>query len=147
MRCIWTCNGMFKSKDLPKRVLCHVSGIAEEYQPPFHDMVPHDPSFEVMKEVVCVEKKRPAFPNRWRDDVVCDFFSSANLDCLKGYLIALDSTPTTNFHFTAVFPTYAGVGWRLPTAVFPHFSRNCTPSHFNPHFHALLHHLTPHHYF
>lgn len=46
--------------------------MAEEYQPPFFDMVPHDPSFEVMKEVVCIEKRRPSFPNRWSDDEVCD---------------------------------------------------------------------------
>lgn len=45
---------------------------AKEYQPPFYDMVPHDPSFEVMKEVVCVQKKRPAFPNEWSDNKVCN---------------------------------------------------------------------------
>jgi hypothetical protein len=43
---------------------------AKEYQPPFYDMVPHDPSFEVMKEVVCVQKKRPAFPNEWSNNKV-----------------------------------------------------------------------------
>ncbi|XP_046859643.1 activin receptor type-1-like [Xenia sp. Carnegie-2017] len=41
---------------------------AKEYQPPFYDMVPNDPSFEIMKEVVCVEKKRPLFPNEWNSD-------------------------------------------------------------------------------
>ena len=43
---------------------------AREYQPPFYDMVPHDPSFEVMKEVVCVQKKRPTFPNEWSSNKV-----------------------------------------------------------------------------
>lgn len=43
---------------------------AKEYQPPFYDMVPNDPSFEIMKEVVCVEKKRPLFPNEWNSDKV-----------------------------------------------------------------------------
>ena len=43
---------------------------AKEYQPPFYDMVSHDPSFEVMKEVVCVQNKRPAFPNEWSSNKV-----------------------------------------------------------------------------
>lgn len=44
---------------------------AKEYQPPFYDMVPHDPSFEVMKEVVCIQQKRPTFPNEWSNNKVC----------------------------------------------------------------------------
>ncbi|CAB4004504.1 Activin receptor type-1 [Paramuricea clavata] len=31
-------------------------------------MVPHDPSFEIMKEVVCVQQKRPTFPNEWSNN-------------------------------------------------------------------------------
>lgn len=41
---------------------------AKEYQPPFYDMVPHDPSFEIMKDVVCEQQKRPTFPNEWSNN-------------------------------------------------------------------------------
>lgn len=41
-----------------------VSGIVEEYRPPFYDMVPSDPSFEEMKKVVCVDQQRPSLHNR-----------------------------------------------------------------------------------
>lgn len=52
---------------------CHLSGISEEYQPPFFDMVPQDPSFDEMKKVVVTEKRRPTIPNRWVGDNVCNF--------------------------------------------------------------------------
>ncbi|XP_067005368.2 activin receptor type-1 [Anabrus simplex] len=41
------------------------NGIAEEYKPPFYDLVPNDPSFEDMRKVVCVDQQRPSVPNRW----------------------------------------------------------------------------------
>ncbi|KAM4564108.1 serine/threonine-protein kinase receptor R3 [Odontesthes bonariensis] len=41
-----------------------VNGIAEEYRPPFFDLVPSDPSFEEMKKVVCVDQQRPSLHNR-----------------------------------------------------------------------------------
>lgn len=46
------------------------NGIAEEYKPPFHDVVPSDPSFEDMKKVVCIDQQRPNLPNRWSSDPV-----------------------------------------------------------------------------
>lgn len=46
------------------------NGIAEDYKPPFHDVVPSDPSFEDMKKVVCVDQQRPNLPNRWASDPV-----------------------------------------------------------------------------
>jgi len=42
----------------------------EDYQPPFFDMVPSDPSFEDMKKVVCDDEYRPMLPNRWISDPV-----------------------------------------------------------------------------
>ncbi|XP_041374895.1 TGF-beta receptor type-1-like [Gigantopelta aegis] len=45
---------------------CNVGGIYEDYQLPYYDLVPSDPSLEDMKKVVCVEKHRPAIPNRWQ---------------------------------------------------------------------------------
>jgi hypothetical protein len=42
----------------------------EEYQLPYHDLVPSDPSYEDMREIVCIKKLRPSFPNRWSSDEV-----------------------------------------------------------------------------
>ncbi|XP_066543547.1 activin receptor type-1 isoform X1 [Amia ocellicauda] len=44
------------------------NGIVEDYKPPFHDVVPNDPSFEDMKKVVCIDQQRPNIPNRWFSD-------------------------------------------------------------------------------
>lgn len=44
---------------------CSLGGIVEEYQLPYHDLVPSDPSMEEMRKVACEEKHRPAIPNRW----------------------------------------------------------------------------------
>ncbi|XP_062418283.1 bone morphogenetic protein receptor type-1B isoform X1 [Pungitius pungitius] len=45
-----------------------VEGILEEYQLPYHELVPTDPSYEDMREVVCIKRLRPSFPNRWTSD-------------------------------------------------------------------------------
>ncbi|KAJ8338888.1 hypothetical protein SKAU_G00356740 [Synaphobranchus kaupii] len=47
---------------------CVSGGIVEEYQLPYHDLVPTDPSYEDMREVVCIKRLRPSFPNRWCSD-------------------------------------------------------------------------------
>lgn len=44
---------------------CVSGGICEEYQLPYYDRVPCDPSIEEMRKVVCVENYRPSIPNRW----------------------------------------------------------------------------------
>lgn len=46
------------------------NGIADDYKPPFHDVVPNDPSFEDMKKVVCLDGQRPILSNRWSSDQV-----------------------------------------------------------------------------
>lgn len=46
------------------------SGIVEEYQLPYYDMVPSDPSYEDMLQVVCVKGLRPTVSNRWNSDEV-----------------------------------------------------------------------------
>lgn len=37
----------------------------EDYQLPYFDCVPHDPSFEDMFQVVCLKEVRPDIPARW----------------------------------------------------------------------------------
>ncbi|GAB1286348.1 Activin receptor type-1C [Apodemus speciosus] len=41
-------------------------GLVEEYQLPYYDMVPSDPSIEEMRKVVCDQKLRPNLPNQWQ---------------------------------------------------------------------------------
>lgn len=40
-------------------------GTAQEYQLPYFDKVPPNPSEEDMRKAVCFEKKRPSFPEYW----------------------------------------------------------------------------------
>ncbi|XP_070805229.1 bone morphogenetic protein receptor type-1B [Pituophis catenifer annectens] len=47
---------------------CVSGGIFEEYQLPYHDLVSSDPSYEDMREIVCIKRLRPSFPNRWSSD-------------------------------------------------------------------------------
>lgn len=42
------------------------AGIHEEYQLPYYDLVPSDPSIEEMRKVVCDQKLRPNVPNWWQ---------------------------------------------------------------------------------
>uniref|UniRef100_A0A8C2UBC4 Activin receptor type-1C n=1 Tax=Coturnix japonica TaxID=93934 RepID=A0A8C2UBC4_COTJA len=45
---------------------CCAGGITEEYQLPYYDVVPSDPSIEDMRRVVCEQKLRPNIPNQWQ---------------------------------------------------------------------------------
>ncbi|XP_074823478.1 activin receptor type-1C isoform X1 [Natator depressus] len=45
---------------------CSIGGIIEEYQLPYYDVVPSDPSIEDMRRVVCDQKLRPNIPNQWQ---------------------------------------------------------------------------------
>ncbi|KAM4029028.1 TGF-beta receptor type-1 isoform 2-T2 [Anomaloglossus baeobatrachus] len=45
---------------------CSIGGIHEDYQLPYYDLVPSDPSVEEMRKVVCDQKLRPNIPNRWQ---------------------------------------------------------------------------------
>ncbi|KAF7217099.1 bone morphogenetic protein receptor, type IBb isoform X2 [Nothobranchius furzeri] len=47
---------------------CISGGIVEEYQLPYHDLVPTDPSYDDMREVVCVKKLRPLTAHHWSSD-------------------------------------------------------------------------------
>ncbi|KAM4795162.1 activin receptor type-1B isoform 6-T6 [Rhinophrynus dorsalis] len=45
---------------------CSAGGFHEEYQLPYYDLVPSDPSIEEMRKVVCDQKLRPNIPNWWQ---------------------------------------------------------------------------------
>jgi bone morphogenetic protein receptor type-1B len=42
----------------------------DDYQLPYFNCVPSDPSFEDMHEVVCIKRIRPHIPPRWESDEV-----------------------------------------------------------------------------
>ncbi|KAL0963775.1 hypothetical protein UPYG_G00313400 [Umbra pygmaea] len=57
------------------------NGIVEDYKPPFHDVVPSDPSFEDMKKVICVDQQRPNIPNRWFSDPTLTSIAKLMKEC------------------------------------------------------------------
>ncbi|XP_077283276.1 type I BMP receptor saxophone [Arctopsyche grandis] len=57
------------------------NGIAEDYKPPFYDVVPSDPSFEDMKKVVCIDAMRPSLSNRWASDVILSGMGKLMREC------------------------------------------------------------------
>ncbi|GLV36452.1 saxophone [Carabus blaptoides fortunei] len=57
------------------------NGIAEDYKPPFHDVVPSDPSFEDMRKVVYVDQQRPNLPNRWASDPTLSGMAKLMREC------------------------------------------------------------------
>ncbi|GAB5570627.1 bone morphogenetic protein receptor type-1B isoform X3 [Prionailurus iriomotensis] len=60
---------------------CVSGGIVEEYQLPYHDLVPSDPSYEDMREIVCIKKLRPSFPNRWSSDECLRQMGKLMMEC------------------------------------------------------------------
>ncbi|XP_049824818.1 bone morphogenetic protein receptor type-1B-like [Aethina tumida] len=54
---------------------------SEEYQMPFYDCVPSNPSVEDMQQVVCVKKVRPHIPKRWAEDSVLQMLSKVMQEC------------------------------------------------------------------
>ncbi|KAG2468680.1 ACVR1 protein, partial [Polypterus senegalus] len=58
-----------------------ISGIVEDYKPPFYDKVPTDPSFEDMKKVVCVDQQRPTIPNRIYSDSILTTIAKIMKEC------------------------------------------------------------------
>lgn len=46
--------------------LAFLPGIHEDFQLPYYDLVPSDPTVEDMRKVVCDMKLRPSVPNQWQ---------------------------------------------------------------------------------
>lgn len=60
---------------------CSVGGIVEEYELPFFDLVPPDPSIEEMRKVVCLDRQRPSTPNRWQSYEVMATMTQLMKEC------------------------------------------------------------------
>ncbi|XP_050537311.1 TGF-beta receptor type-1-like isoform X1 [Daktulosphaira vitifoliae] len=44
---------------------CNIGNMQEDYQLPYYDSVPSDPTIDEMRKVVCFEMKRPLIPQKW----------------------------------------------------------------------------------
>ncbi|GLH00172.1 Raf homolog serine/threonine-protein kinase Raf [Gryllus bimaculatus] len=60
---------------------CNIGGIYDEYQLPFYDLVPSDPTIEEMRKVVCVDRQRPSIPNRWQSCEALHVMSKLMKEC------------------------------------------------------------------
>eukprot|EP00794_Sanderia_malayensis_P017253 gene17253-18978_t len=49
---------------------CVINGEVAEYQPPYYDMVPSDPTLEDVRSVICNQGKRPLMQPYWHKDEV-----------------------------------------------------------------------------
>lgn len=57
------------------------STTCEDYALPYHDVVPSDPSFDDMYEVVCSKGIRPPIPERWQDAQILQTLSRLMTEC------------------------------------------------------------------
>ncbi|XP_076373579.1 TGF-beta receptor type-1-like isoform X5 [Tachypleus tridentatus] len=81
-------NGMYKMAYSIANGLAHLhmeiigtQGIYEEYQLPYNDLVPSDPTIEEMRKVVCLDRQRPPIPNRWQTCEVLQIISRVIKEC------------------------------------------------------------------
>ncbi|KAK7506590.1 hypothetical protein BaRGS_00002065 [Batillaria attramentaria] len=63
---------------------CAVGGVTEEYQVPFYNCLPHDPSFDDVRKVVSIEKIRPDIPDRWYADQYMKVMAKVMSECWSG---------------------------------------------------------------
>ncbi|KAL8584924.1 hypothetical protein ACOMHN_043561 [Nucella lapillus] len=63
---------------------CVVAGVAEDYQVPFYNCLPHDPSFEDVRMVVSVDRIRPDIPLRWHEDEIMKLAVKVMSECWSG---------------------------------------------------------------
>lgn len=60
---------------------CNIGGIYEDYQLPYYDLVPADPTIEEMRKVVCTDRQRPALPHRWQSCEALRVMSKIMKEC------------------------------------------------------------------
>ncbi|XP_041364956.1 bone morphogenetic protein receptor type-1B-like [Gigantopelta aegis] len=60
---------------------CILGGMIEEYQLPYYNHIPSDPSFEDVRKIVAVERIRPEIPNRWQTDKYMKIMTKVMIEC------------------------------------------------------------------
>uniref|UniRef100_A0A8C5CHP9 Activin receptor type-1C n=1 Tax=Gadus morhua TaxID=8049 RepID=A0A8C5CHP9_GADMO len=63
---------------------CSAQGLNEDFQLPYYDLVPTDPSVEDMKRVVCEQKLRPSIPNQWQSCEALRVMGKLMRECCYG---------------------------------------------------------------
>ncbi|KAM9803007.1 activin receptor type-1C isoform 3-T3 [Syngnathus typhle] len=69
---------------------CSVRGLHEDFQLPYYDLVPSDPSVDDMRKVVCEQKLRPNIPNQWQS---CELGSARDGQANEGVLVRQPRRP------------------------------------------------------
>ncbi|XP_056146403.1 bone morphogenetic protein receptor, type IBb [Lampris incognitus] len=65
--------------EMARRCIC--DDIVEEYQLPYYDLVPSDPTYEEMTDVVCRMRQRPLLAIRWNSDRGLQQFGKLMSEC------------------------------------------------------------------
>uniref|UniRef100_UPI00358E5346 bone morphogenetic protein receptor type-1B-like n=1 Tax=Myxine glutinosa TaxID=7769 RepID=UPI00358E5346 len=60
---------------------CTCQGVVNDYRPPYFEVVPSEPSYSEMREVVCVKQLRPQIPYRWNSEEVLRPLSKLMAEC------------------------------------------------------------------
>lgn len=60
---------------------CNDGGLYEDYQLPYFDMVPSDPTHEEMRKVVVTDRRRPDIANRWQNKEALRVMSQLMKEC------------------------------------------------------------------
>ncbi|XP_038642279.1 activin receptor type-1-like [Scyliorhinus canicula] len=65
--------------EIARRTL--INGVHEDYQLPYFDLVPSDPSIEEMRKVVCEQNLRPNVPNIWHTNEALRVMTKIMREC------------------------------------------------------------------
>lgn len=57
------------------------TGLSEEYQLPYYDILPGDPCFEEVRSVVLTANKRPLVPSEWLKDEPLQTMAKLMTEC------------------------------------------------------------------
>ncbi|KAJ3591906.1 hypothetical protein NHX12_007036 [Muraenolepis orangiensis] len=63
---------------------CSAQGLNEDFQLPYYDLVPPDPSMEDMRRVVCDQQLRPSIPNQWQSCEALRVIGKLMRECCYG---------------------------------------------------------------
>lgn len=67
--------------EIARRCYGNDVGGSEEYQMPYFDQVPPDPTIEEMRKIVCTDMQRPNIPARWQNSSVLSGMAKVMLEC------------------------------------------------------------------
>lgn len=67
--------------EIARRCYGNDVGGCEEYQMPYFDQVPPDPTIEEMRKIVCTDMQRPNVPARWQNSSVVNGMAKVMREC------------------------------------------------------------------